>query len=114
MQAWEAIIPLVLALPQHGRLRVQRARLPHPREAGFYRSTGLNLRARAHYRRALRDGRGLHVHEHDGHYEVHWDRWDPSVSFLRHLVHDVGHALKRRLRREPVPPAAATATAAAA
>lgn len=93
--AWTAVAAAVMALPQHGKLRVPRDRVPHPAAAGLYRSVGLARRCR-HYRHALPDGRGLHVHEYDDHYHVHWDAVDPSVSLLRHLLHDVAHAWRNR------------------
>ena len=100
--AWNAIALAVMALPQHGKLHVPRATVPHPEEAGLYRSIGL-ARNCAHYRHALPDGRGLHVHEYDDHYRVHWDAVDPSVSLLRHLWHDVTHAWRvRNARPTPV------------
>ncbi len=94
-ESWKAIAAAALALPQHGKLHVPRDAAPHPHEAGLYRSLGLARRCR-HYRQALPDGRGLHVHEYGDHYRVHWDAVDPSVSFLRHLWHDVKHAIQMR------------------
>src|SRR5688572_6869984 len=94
---WNAVALAVMALPQHGKLRVSRDAVPHPSGCGFYRSIGLNVKAR-HYRQALADGRGFHVHEYDDHYHVHWDAVDPSVSLLRHFLEDVVHAAARPLR----------------
>lgn len=94
---WKAIATAVMALPQHGKLKVPRSHVPHPREAGLYRSVGLARRCR-HYRHALPDGRGLHVHEYDDHYHVHWDAVDPSINVLRHIWHDVKHAIRMRGR----------------
>jgi len=99
---WKAIAVAVMALPQHGKLHVPRDRVPHPEHAGLYRSLGLARQCR-HYRQALPDGRGLHVHEYADHYRVHWDAVDPSVSLLRHLWHDVTHAWRvRNTRPAPV------------
>jgi hypothetical protein len=95
---WQAVALAALALPRHDKLVVPRDRVPHPRDAGLYPSIGLAKRCR-HYRRALPDGRGLHVHEYADRYHVHWDAVDPSVSVLRHLLSDVGHAVGRRIRR---------------
>lgn len=96
---WDAIAIAVLALPAHQPLEVPRDRLPHPRGSGFYESTGLNRKCLHHYRLALPDGRGLHVHVHRRRYVVHWDRVDPSVSVLRHFFADVTRALARSVRR---------------
>ena len=99
---WKAIAAAVMALPQHGKLHVRRDDVPHPRDAGLYRSLGLARKCR-HYRHALPDGRGLHVHEYEDHYRVHWDAVDPSVSLLRHLWHDITHAWRvRNARPAPV------------
>lgn len=94
-ETWRAIAVAVMALPQHGKLSVPRDRVAHPLAAGLYRSLGLARKCR-HYRTALPDGRGLHVHEYGDHYRVHWDAVDPSVSLLRHLWHDVKHAVLMR------------------
>jgi len=95
---WSGVALAALALPRHDRLVVPRDAVPHPSSAGLYRSVGLARNCR-HYRHALRDGRGLHVHEHDDAYHVHWDAVDPSVSVLRHVLSDVVHAVRRRLQR---------------
>ena len=95
---WNAVALAVMALPKHGKVRVPRDTVPHPAECGFYRSIGLNVKAR-HYRRVLADGRGFHVHEYDDHYCAHWDAVDPSVSLLGHFFEDVVHALARPLRK---------------
>ena len=106
---WNAVALAVMALPKHGKLRVPRDTVPHPSSCGFYRSVGLNVKAR-HYRHAFADGRGFHVHEYADHYHVHWDAVDPSVSLVRHFLEDVVHALTRPLRRgqasRPTPAAA--------
>ncbi|MEK6975470.1 MAG: hypothetical protein AABY18_03910 [Candidatus Thermoplasmatota archaeon] len=97
---WKAIALAVMALPQHGKLHVPRNGVPHPSDAGLYRSLGLARKCR-HYRRALPDGRGLHVHEYADHYRVHWDAIDPSISFFRHVWHDVKHAIQMRGKHAP-------------
>jgi hypothetical protein len=106
--AWQGIALAALALPRHEKLVVSREGVPHPKDAGLYLSVGLAQKCR-HYRRALPDGRGLHVHEYADRFVVHWDAVDPSVSVLRHFLEDVTHAISRRLRRVvniPVPYAA--------
>lgn len=96
---WNAIATAVLALPAHQPLEVPRDRIPHPGGCGFYESTGLNRSCLHHYRCALPDGRGLHVHVFRRRYLIHWDRVDPSVSVWRHFWHDVTRALARSARR---------------
>jgi hypothetical protein len=96
---WSAIATAVLALPPHQPLEVRRAAVPDPKDCGFYASTGLDRKCLHHYRCALPDGRGLHVHVFRRRYLVHWDRVDPSVSVLRHFWHDVTRALARSARR---------------
>lgn len=100
--AWQGIAIAALALPRHEKLVVKRdAAVPHPKDSGLYPSVGLAQKCR-HYRRALPDGRGLHVHEYADRFVVHWDAVDPSVSVLRHFLKDVTHAIARRLRRVDV------------
>lgn len=98
--AWLTVVDATLELPQHAKLKVSRGDLPHPSESGLYPSRGMARRCR-HYRHALPDGRGLHVHEYPDHYHVHWDAVDPSVSLARHLVHDVLRLLTRAWRGQP-------------
>jgi hypothetical protein len=95
---WKGVALAVMALPKHHKVNVPRGTVPHPVAAGLYRSVGLARQCR-HYRQAMPDGRGLHVHEFSDHYRVHWNAVDPSVSLLRHFLHDVVHALARPLRR---------------
>ncbi|MHB1260627.1 MAG: hypothetical protein ACYC2H_02800 [Thermoplasmatota archaeon] len=97
MTAWQGIAIAALALPRHEKLVVPRDRVPHPKDSGLYLSIGLAQKCR-HYRKALPDGRGLHVHEYADRFVVHWDAVDPSVSVLRHFFEDVTHAVSRRLR----------------
>lgn len=96
LTAWHGVALAALALPRHEKLVVPRDRVPHPKDSGLYASVGLAQKCR-HYRHALPDGRGLHVHEYADRFVVHWDAVDPSVSILRHVLHDVTHAIARRL-----------------
>lgn len=111
---WKAVALAVMALPKHGKLRVPRDSVPHPAQAGLYRSTGLNRKCSGHYRQAMPDGRGLHVHVYADHYHVHWDAVDPSVSLVRHFLQDVVVALTRPLRRGAAHAASVHAVHAAA
>ncbi len=95
---WEAAITIVLTLPLHARYRVPRHVIDCPTDAGFYTSTGLQS-CKRHYRLPLPDGRGIHVHAHERHYDIHWDRFDPKHSLTRHLIVDVAFAAMRGLRR---------------
>lgn len=101
--AWQGIALAALALPRHEKLVVARDRVPHPKDSGLYLSVGLAKKCK-HYRKALPDGRGLHVHEYADRFVVHWDAVDPSVSVLRHFIHDVTHAVARRVRGIAAPP----------
>jgi hypothetical protein len=94
---WAAVAVAALALPQHGKLHVPRDQVPHPLQAGMYSSRGMARRCR-HYRHALPDGKGLHVHEYEDHFRVHWDAVDPSISLLKHFLHDVLHVFGRPFR----------------
>lgn len=99
LEPWQAAALLVLALPAQHYHRLHHHEVPHPGEAGFRRSKGMNLRAKEHYRRALPDGRGLHVQRFHDHYRIHWDAKDPSVSPFGHLLSDVVRTIVRPVRR---------------
>lgn len=78
-------------LQEHGgELSVSRFAVPHPRAIGMRRGMGLPKGQRAHWRLQLKDGSGLHVHEHDRVFNAHVDRVDPRTSLVGHLRHDVG------------------------
>lgn len=55
---------------------------------GYYPSAGLPKGQYADYRRALPDGRGIHVKLYDDHATAHLDRVDPSVNLIGHLLLD--------------------------
>ena len=101
---WQAATEQVLRLPMHEAVELDHQAARHPRQAGFRRSIGLDLRARGHYRRRLPDGRGLHVLEFRDHYRIHWDATHPSTGLLRHFTEDVTHAVRRAWRGERRPP----------
>lgn len=85
---WRVVREHVLLTDAGLNARFDKHMLPPPKEAGFRRSLGQDLRARKHWRRALPNGAGLHVLEFDDHYLVHWDRFDPQAHLLGHLWHD--------------------------
>lgn len=55
---------------------------------GYYRSTGLPAGQVADYRKALPDGRGIHIRIYRNRATAHLDRRDPSVDLVGHLVQD--------------------------
>ncbi len=57
--------------------------------AGYYQSTGLPVGQAEDYRRAMPDGRELHVRRYaNGRWTAHWDHVDPSVDLGAHMVRD--------------------------
>lgn len=98
---WDTVEQATLGLRRHAPVMVPKQVVPHPREAGFYASVGLNRSASAHYRRRVEGGlRGIHVLAYDDHYLVHWDRIDPSFSVVLHFLDDVTWACARFLVRQ--------------
>lgn len=55
---------------------------------GYYRSTGLPVGQVADFRKALPDGRGIHIRIYNNRATAHWDRIDPSRSLIGHLLAD--------------------------
>ena len=90
---WKKIIRIVLKLDPHKSLLVSKREVKHPLECGFVRSLGEPRGQLADYRLVLEDGRSIHVREYYGYYEVHWDKRDPTVDPIGHLVEDAPHWL---------------------
>lgn len=55
---------------------------------GYYESSGEPKGQVADYRRALSDGRGIHIRVYSDHLTAHWDRKDPSTNPIGHLLQD--------------------------
>lgn len=47
----------------------------------------------ADYRHPLKDGAGIHLKKYSDHYRMHWDRKDPTIDPIGHLVEDAPHWL---------------------
>jgi hypothetical protein len=82
---WSAAGLVVMAWGPHEEMRISAA-APHPRKAGFRKSSGKGKGI--HWRLCLKDGRGLHVRELRGCYFLHWDHVDPSASLIQHARRD--------------------------
>jgi len=67
--------------------------VPHPLYSGYVKGSGDYDGQNADYRKALADGKGIHVKEYDNYYLVHWDVRDPDIDPLGHLWHDARHWL---------------------
>ena len=91
--SWGDVTRAVLNLPEHKDLKVMKWSVPHPLEAGFREGLGDPVGQKANYRLALPNGRGLHVKEYDHHYLIHWDRVDPSIDLVGHIIEDAPHVL---------------------
>ena len=87
---WWNIEREVLQLPVHTDLKISKWSVSHPRDSGFYPSTGERI-CTAHWRKRLYDNKGLHVCEFADHYLIHWDWIDPSANWIGHLILDAPH-----------------------
>lgn len=86
--SWETVVPVVLSKPAHHDVLVSKSDILHPIFAGFDNSLGNPQGEISNYRRALADGRGIHVREFPDYYAVHWDKFDPNVDWFNHLRYD--------------------------
>lgn len=79
---------MVLNRPAHEEIVVpdQVARMLLQRD--YYQSVGTPDGQLADYRRRLEDGRGIHLQQYPDHWEMHWDKVDPSQNLLGHLRED--------------------------
>lgn len=108
LSVWDGIAERIRGVPAHVDFRIAKDAVPHPRTEGFVRHTGDPRGQHADYRRPLPDGSGLHVKEYADRFDVHWDKVDPTESFLGHLVADAPHwflfggLAAFRFRRVPV------------
>ncbi len=92
---WSDVVAVVTAMPPHRDLALIKASLPHPSKCGFVRRRIFSepRGQKADWELVLPDGRSVHVREYKDYYLVHWDRFSPSVSKLKHLVYDAPHWL---------------------
>lgn len=91
MQRWER---QALSNEAHEELRLEKVTGEELLALGYHRSLGTPKGQKADYRKALDDGRGLHVRVYSDRATVHWDRTAPSVSPVGHLIDDArGEAL---------------------
>lgn len=91
MLSWISVESNVRQKPCHVDIRIEKHGIRHPSLAGFYLSTGEPKGQNADYRKCLQDSTSLHVREFDDYYLAHWDNYDPSVSFIGHLLVDAPH-----------------------
>jgi hypothetical protein len=94
LQVWSRIGQLVSSKPARTRVRLPKAAVPHPREAGATISVGWPVledgRVQSADFRFPPDGtcRGLHVQEYAGCWIVHVDQVHPSCDFVGHVRED--------------------------
>ena len=87
------IIQITLIKPAHEEWRISKNLMPHPLRIGFYPSLGDPYGQIADYRVPLTDRRSIHSREYKSNYGFHWDRRDPSLDPLGHLIEDAPHWL---------------------
>lgn len=86
--SWEQVTTHVLSLPCHSDVNVDCSILPHPANAGFLESIGEPRGQIADYRKSTVDLKSIHVRVFGSFYAVHWDKKDPHVDPIGHLVED--------------------------
>jgi hypothetical protein len=86
LKVWERRV--LETMPPHKEVEIPQFREEHILGQGYYESVGEPRGQDGDYRRRLEDGRGLHIKDYGDRMTIHWDKVDPSVSALRHLVHD--------------------------
>ena len=86
--SWEEVTTLVLSLPCHSDLNVDCSIVPHPTSAGFLGSIGEPQGQIADYRKPTADLKSIHVRVFGSFYAVHWDKRDPHIDPIGHLVED--------------------------
>ncbi len=90
---WEYVQMKVLQKNCHEDIKVQKFRLIHPKQAGFYESFGDPQGQRTDYRKPLKDNRCIHAREFEDYYCIHWDYFDPVQNLIGHMVFDAPHWL---------------------
>lgn len=91
--SWKDIVRAVLNLLEHEDLKIMKGVVLHPSKVGFRKAIGEPVGQKADYRLAFPDGRGIHVKEYDHYYLIHWDKKDPKIDPLGHLLEDAPHWL---------------------
>lgn len=86
---WSIIIKKIRRLPPHHEIKIGKNAVIHPLKAGFrIDSYAIPKGERRNYRICMRNGRSIHVREYSNCYGIHWDRYDPQRSFIKHLILD--------------------------
>lgn len=85
---WSEVEGALRHQPPGAVLEVARDVMPSPTSVGMRRSVGLPVGQSVDWRKALSDGRSLHVREYGDAYRCHLDDVDPSVSVVDHLRQD--------------------------
>lgn len=86
LESWERRV--LETMPAHQEVVIPRFSEAHLLAKGYRTSMGEPHGQREDYRRKLPDGRGLHVKDYEDRMTIHWDKVDPSVSRIRHLIYD--------------------------
>lgn len=93
MTTWKTAIDQILVQPPYKELHFSKNSINHPKHSGFQISIGDLQGQVADYRLALKDGRGIHVREFRNYFTIHWDKKDPTVDPIGHLIEDATHWL---------------------
>lgn len=87
---WGCLIRKIRRMPAHYEIRIQKNAAVHPLKAGFRIDRyGIPKGERRNYRICLRNGKSIHIREYKDYYGIHWDRYDPNRSLIRHAIFDL-------------------------
>lgn len=78
----------VLNAKPHDEVEIPRQSWGTLQSYGYYCLPGLPVGQQADYRRALADGRSVHIRDYGDKMTAHWDRVDPLANLVGHLIAD--------------------------
>lgn len=87
---WKGVLKAVAGMPAHAKVRIPKAGIEHPVEAGFSRGLGFPRGQKADYR-LKKDNVSFHIRDHGDEYVVHRDRVHPKgvLGTIGHFFADL-------------------------
>ncbi len=78
---WSEIIEYVLRLPHQQNVLVPKKMVIHPQTVSIPYSWDA-------HRKPVPDGRAIDIKERPDYYLIHWDKYNPSTQFIKHVLYD--------------------------